>query len=74
MSSLTQPSLLDATTDYTNYGIENEQLCQDVKEEKEYACEAKCDVKIHKYTQGNIKFDATTNGNDDGAKSLWYFN
>jgi len=31
VSSLTQPSLLDTTADY---GVENEQLRQEVKEEK----------------------------------------
>jgi len=37
VSSLTQPSLLDVATNYTDYGVENEQLRQEVKEAKEQA-------------------------------------
>ena len=53
MSSFFQPSLLDATTDYTDYGVENERLCQEVKGAKEQARETnqECDVTIQKYTQ-----------------------
>jgi len=34
---LTQPFLLDIVTHYSDYGVENEQLRQEVKEAKEEA-------------------------------------